>query len=86
MSIQIPVQERQCSCNYFYFSPAYSEVTIASFQITCQSCSWHLTAAVDRKLTNEINEIYLQPPRAKGLGMWCVTFLGAFRKISERGR
>jgi hypothetical protein len=37
-----------------------TEITIASSQTTCQSCSWHLTAAVYRKVTNQINEIYLQ--------------------------
>ena len=76
MSVQILVQETQCSCNYSYFSAASSESyqterITASSQITCQSYSWHLTAAVDRELTNQINEIYLQPARVKQRS-WCV--------------
>jgi hypothetical protein len=86
MSIQIAVQETKCSCNYSYLSAAYSdsyqtERTIASSQITCQSCSWHLIAAVDREVTNQINEIYLQPPRAKQRSWHVMCFV--FRRFSQ---
>ena len=86
MSIQIPVQETQFSCNYSQFSPAFSDIylterTIAFSHVTCQSYSWHLTAAIDREVTNQINEIYLQLPRAKQRSRHVMSFV--FRRFSQ---
>ena len=78
MSIQIPVQETQCSCNYSYFSSVYSdsyqtERTVASSHITCQSCSWHLTAAVDREVKGKGKVLPLQarcgPEGGRGIAL-----------------
>ena len=86
-SIEIPVQQTQCRCDISYFSAVYSdsyqiERTIASSQITRRYFSLHLTAAVDTGVTNQINEIYLQPKRAKVKGLLHVMSF-VFRHFSQ---